>query len=294
MLNQTIAGTIALVDTNPDKLLGEAKDLAQGSAFHQNVRILSDTKYSISAKSHLVIITAGVAQKPGESRLALMDRNIQIMKSIIPRVLEHSPDAAICVVSNPCDIMTAVAAKIAGPSIPPGRIFGSGTCLDSSRLRSLLAQNLNIDTQSVSGYVIGEHGDSSVAVWSSVQIGGVRVLPKGIDQPDDMFKAMHREVVESAGDVIAKKGCTNWAVGLTGAYIGKAVLNDTHQIMPLSICVRGFHGITEDVFLSMPCSAGAHGVRRVIDMPLTQYEIDCFLKSAEAVWDVQRGFWDSI
>ena len=293
MLNQVTAGTIALVDVNAERLDGEAKDLAQGSAFHQNVRILADSNYNVSAKSHLVIVTAGVAQTVGESRLALIERNVNIMKSVIPRVLEHSPNAAICIVSNPCDIMTAVAAKIAGPSFPPGRIFGSGTCLDSSRLRSLLAKGLNMDAQSVSGYVIGEHGDSSVAVWSSVRIGGVPMLQSD-QEPGAMLHDMHRQVIDSAGDVIAKKGCTNWAVGLTGAYIGAAVLEDTHQIMPLSTCVRGLHGITEDVFLSIPCSIGAYGVRRIIDMPLSPYEVDAFLKSAETVWDVQKDVWDSI
>ncbi len=293
ILNQVTAGTIALVDMNADKLDGEAKDLAQGSAFHQRIRIEADTDYAVTAKSDLVIVTAGVAQRIGESRLALIERNVAIMKSIIPRLLEHSPNTPICIVSNPCDIMTAVAAKIAGPSIPPGRIFGSGTCLDSSRLRSLLAQGLNIDTQAVSGYVIGEHGDSSVAVWSSVRVGGVPMLAPG-QEPNEMMAAIHRDVVESAGVVIAKKGCTNWAVGLTGAYIGNAILDDTRQIMPLSTCVRGMHGITEDVFLSVPCSVGSHGVRRVIDMPLTQSEIDGFLKSAETVWKVQEGIWDKL
>ena len=293
MLNQVTAGTIALVDVDASKLDGEAKDLAQGSAFHQNVRILADSDYHVSAKSHLVIVTAGVAQKIGESRLALIERNVNIMKSVIPRVLENSPNAAICIVSNPCDIMTAVAAKIAGPSIPPGRIFGSGTCLDSSRLRSLLAKALNMDAQSVSGYVIGEHGDSSVAVWSSVRIGGVPMVQPD-EEPGDMLNDMHREVIESAGDVIAKKGCTNWAVGLTGAHIGAAVLGDTHQIMPLSTCVRGLHGITDDVFLSIPCSIGAYGIRRIINMPLSQFEVDAFLRSAETVWDVQKDIWDHI
>lgn len=293
MLNQTSAGTLALVDMNAEKLDGEAKDLFQGSAFHQNVRIEAGSEYDVTAKSHLVVITAGVAQKVGESRLALIERNVEIMKSIIPQVLAHSPHAAICIASNPCDIMTAVAAKLAGPTVPPGRIFGTGTCLDSSRLRSLLAKGLNLDTQSVQGYVIGEHGDSSVAVWSSVRIGGVPMLEPGAP-PSQMLKDMHAEVAESAGDVIRKKGYTNWAIGLTGAHIAHAVMADTRFIMPVSTCVRGLHGIQEDVFLSMPCSVGAHGVRRVIDLPLTQHEVDEFLKSAEAVWEVQKGVWDDL
>jgi L-lactate dehydrogenase len=208
ILNQEIAGCIALVDIDEEKLEGEAKDLRQGSAFHQRVRVEASSDYSITEDSHLVIITAGVAQKVGESRLSLVERNVRIMKFIMPEVLKHSPESPICIVSNPCDIMTAVAAKIAGPSVPPGRIFGSGTCLDSSRLRSLIAMALDVDSRSVHGYIIGEHGDSSIAVFSGVRVGGVPLLDHG-EKPTEAHFQMHREVVESAGDVIAKKGFTN-------------------------------------------------------------------------------------
>jgi len=293
MLNQTTAGTIALVDQNATKLDGEAKDLEQGSAFHQNVRVLASDTYAVSQDSHLVIITAGAAQNPGESRLNLVSRNVEIMKSIIPNVLTFSPHAAICIVSNPCDLMTAVASKIAGPSVPPGRIFGSGTCLDSSRLRSLLAKRLQVDGQAVSGFVMGEHGDTSVPVWSSVRVGGVPIL-KTDEKPSPVHDAMHAEVVDSAYDIIQRKGYTNWSVGLTGAYIGKAVLDDTRAIMPVSTCVRGMHGIEDDVFLSIPCVMGSHGVRKLIDLPLTDLEIDQFRNSADTLWGIQKDVWDEI
>lgn len=193
-------------------LHGEAKDFMQGSAFHNRMSIEASDDYSVSKNSDLVIVTAGVAQKPGESRLSLVERNAKIMSMIIPKVLQHSPDAPICIVSNPCDVMTAIAAKIAGPDVPTGRIFGSGTCLDSSRLRSLIAKSMDLDPRNVHGYVIGEHGDSSIAVWSAVRIGALSLLDNG-QQPDDTLKAMHRDVVNAAGDVIRLKGYTNWAVG---------------------------------------------------------------------------------
>ncbi|KAL7572552.1 hypothetical protein ACA910_000373 [Epithemia clementina (nom. ined.)] len=291
ILNQTTAGTIALVDMNEAKLIGEAKDLQQGSGFHENVRIIAGSTYEVSAQSSLVIVTAGAAQKPGESRLSLVERNTKIMQGIIPQVLAHSPDAAICIVANPCDIMTAVAARAAGPTVPAGRIFGSGTCLDSSRLQSLLAQKLDIDAQSVEGFVVGEHGDSSVALWSSVRVGGVPMLKAGED-PSPVHLAMHRAVIDSAYDVIQRKGYTNWAVGLTGAYIGKAVLYDQRKIITVSTCVRGLHGIEEDVFLSMPCSLGAHGVRRVVNLPMTPREIQEFQNAAKAIWKVQKDIWE--
>jgi L-lactate dehydrogenase len=154
-------------------------------------------------------------------------------------------------------------------------------------------QKLEIDAQAVSGYVIGEHGDSSIPVWSSVQVGGVPMLPAG-QAPSGIHQAMHAEVVNSAYDIIARKGCTNWAVGLTGAYIANAVLDDTRQIMPVTTCVRGMHGIENDVFLSMPCSIGVNGVRPVIDIPLTDLEKDQFCKSADTIWGMQKDIWDSI
>lgn len=223
----------------------------------------------------------------------LLERNVSIMKNIIPKVLTFSPNAAICIVANPVDVMTAVAAKIAGPGIPPGRIFGSGTCLDSSRLRSLISKKLDLDASAVHGYVIGEHGDSSVPVWSSVRVGGVPILKDG-EEPTPIHNDMHRQVVESAYDVIAKKGYTNWAVGLTGSYIARAVVDDTRQIMPVSTCVRGLYGIEEDVFTSMPCSVGSTGIQRVVRLPLTDSEQAKLLKSTETLWKMQKDIWDKI
>lgn len=238
LANSQIASTISLVDMNQSKIEGEADDMIHGSAFHARTTIEASTDYDIVDDSDLVIITAGAAQKPGESRLSLVGRNVAIMKNIIPSVLHYAPDAAICVVSNPCDIMTAVASKIAGPSVPPGQIFGSGTNLDSSRLRSIIANSVNVDARDVSGFVIGEHGDSSVAAWGTFNVAGVPVLEPG-EEPNDTHIRMHRAVVESAGDVILKKGYTNWAVGMATVDIAKAVLGDHMGILPVSTCVRG-------------------------------------------------------
>lgn len=294
ILNQDLCGTLALVDIDKKKLEGEAKDFLQGSAFHQRITIEASDDYAISEQSHLVIITAGAAQRSGESRLGLVTRNIKIMGMVVPQVLKHSPDAAICIISNPVDVMTAVATKIAGPSVPVGRIFGSGTCLDSSRLRSLIAKSMDLDPKNIHGYVIGEHGDSSIAVWSSVRVGGLPLLHNKDQEPDDTLKSLHQEVVHSAGDVIKLKGYTNWAIGFSGAHIARAVLNDTRSIFPVSTCVRGLYGIQEDVFLSVPCSISTQGVRRLSVLPLTDAEEKGFINSAKKVWEVQKGIWDTI
>ncbi len=195
-------------------------------------------------------------------------------------------------VSNPCDVMTAVASKLA-KDLPPGQIFGSGTVLDTGRFRQLIASSLNLDIRSVSGYVVGEHGDSSLAVWSSVQNGGVKLLPPG-KEPGDLENAIHAEVVNAAGVVIEKKGYTNWAVGMACAEIAEVVLKDLRLVMPVSTCVRGYAGVKKDVFLSVPCVVGAKGVIRVFDLEFTATEKALFRKSAHTVWEAQRDVWDSI
>jgi len=295
LINQGISSTLALVDLNEEKLIGEAKDLQQGSAFHHRIIIEASTDYDITNNSHLVIVTAGAAQKKDQSRLELIGVNVKIMKFIIPQVLKYSPHASICIVSNPCDIMTAVAAKIAGPDVAPGRIFGSGTALDSSRFRCLIAKTVGgIDPSSVHAYIIGEHGDSSVAVYSSIRIGGIPLLQHG-EKPKKTHLDLHKEVVDSAMDVIRRKGYTNWAIGLATARIAKVVVGDLCAIIPISTCVRGiYNNVEKDVFLSVPCVVGSSGVKKVLQLPLTDDEMLLFEKSAAQVWEVQKDIWDRV
>lgn len=293
ILNQDICGTLAMVDIAKDKLKGEALDFQQGSGFHQRTKILASDKYDITADSDLVVITAGVAQKPGESRLSLVERNAKIMGFIVPPVVQHSPNATILVVSNPCDIMTAIAAKLAGPTFPQGKIFGAGTCLDSSRFQTLIAESMDLSPRNVHGYIIGEHGDSSIPVWSSVRVGALPLLEPG-EEPDDTLKAIHKAVVDAAYTVINLKGYTNWAIGMSTAFIAKAVLNDTRSIIPVSTCVRGLYGVEDDVFLSVPCSLCSDGVQRIAVLPLTESEQATFRKCAKGIWEVQKPIWDSL
>ena len=206
-----------MIDIATQKLEGEAKDFQQGSAFHQHTTILASDKYDVSADSDLVIITAGLAQKPGETRLSLVGRNAKIMKMIMPQVLKYSPNASILIISNPCDIMTAIAAKIAGPDFPQGKVFGAGTCLDSSRLQTFIAQSMDLDPRNVHGYIIGEHGDSSIPVWSSVRVGALPLLKPG-QEPDEILLDIHKAVVNCAYDVINLKGYTNWAIGKSDSH----------------------------------------------------------------------------
>ena len=293
ILNQDMCGTIAMIDQNKNKLEGEAKDFQQGADFHQATKIKASTEYDVSSNSDLVIVTAGAAQQPGQSRLALLETNVRIMESIIPEVIKYSPNAAIMIATNPCDIMTAVASKIAGPSFPQGKVFGAGTAIDSSRFQTIIANSMDLDPNSIHGYIIGEHGDSSIPVWSSVRIGAIPLLQPG-EEPSDTLKAVHKAVVDSAYDVINLKGYTNWAIGMSAAYIAKKVLNDTRTIIPVSTCVRGLYGVEEDVFLSLPCNISREGVLGVSKLPLTDTEEEAFRACAKRIWEIQEPIWDKI
>ena len=292
LLNRNAVGALALCDIDEEKLIGEAMDLRQGSAFYSRVRIDASSNYAVTSDSDLVIVTAGTARRPGETRLDLVARNAGIVRSIIPKILDANPHGpAICIVSNPADVMTAVAARAAVPyDLPPGRIFGSGCVLDSSRLRSLIASTFDVDTSSVHGFVIGEHGDSSVPVWSSISVGGSNLIPPG-GKPNEAHRAMHADVVKSGAEVIKRKGHTNFAIGLAVARIAEAVLKDERTFLPVSTCVRGYAGVKQDVYLSVPCCVGATGVVRVIDLFLTEDEADAFRASADAVWKCQEECW---
>ncbi|XP_032344783.1 L-lactate dehydrogenase C chain isoform X2 [Camelus ferus] len=197
ILLKDLADELALVDIAVDKLKGETMDLQHGSLFFHTSKIVSGKDYSVSANSKLVIVTAGARQQEGESRLALVQRNVNIMKSIIPTIVEHSPDCKMLVVSNPVDILTYVVWKISG--LPVSRVIGSGCNLDSARFRYLIGEKLGVHPTSCHGWIIGEHGDSSVPLWSGVNVAGVALKtldPKlGTDSDKDHWKNIHQQVV---------------------------------------------------------------------------------------------------
>ena len=193
------------------------------------------------------------------------------------------------VVSNPVDIMTYLTWKISG--FPSSRVFGSGTSLDSSRFRTLVAARLGTATTSVHGLIVGEHGDTSVPVWSQLNVAGVRLarLNPAIGQEDDpeQWCRVHTAVVRSAADVIEAKGYTNWAIGLTAAYLIESVLRNEHRVIPVSTRVRGIYGIEEDVFLSVPAVIGARGISHTVAVELSESEQEKLRESARKIHDVQ-------
>lgn len=290
ILTQELTTELALVDIQADKLRGEMLDLQHAAAFLTGTKIVADTDYAVTAGSDICVITAGARQREGESRLDLVERNLHLFKSIVPQLVKHSPDAILLVVSNPVDILTHIAWKLSG--LPSNRVLGSGTNLDSSRFRFLIADHLDVNAQDVQAYIIGEHGDSSVALWSSISVGGVPVVSllekEQIPYEKETLENIHRVVVNGAYEVIKLKGYTSWAIGYSAASLVKSIVRNQKRIHPVSVLAKGFHGIEDDVFLSLPAQLGAAGILGVANIPLTGEETQRLNLSAKAIFGVQN------
>ncbi|CAG9138123.1 unnamed protein product [Plutella xylostella] len=271
MLTQNVTNDVALVDMMGDKLKGEMMDLQHGSAFMRNAKVNASQDYSITAGSKICIVTAGVRQREGESRLDLVQRNTDVLKCIIPQLVKYSPDAIFLIASNPVDILTYVTA----------------------RFRYLLSEKLGIAATSCHGYIIGEHGDSSVPVWSGVNIAGVRLSdlnPKiGTEEDPEDWQQIHQSVVKSAYEVIKLKGYTSWAIGLSLSQLARTILTNANSVHAVSTYMKGEHGVEEEVFLSLPAVLGHNGVVDVIRQPLTEKEAEQLRQSAALMAQVQAG-----
>jgi L-lactate dehydrogenase len=286
------ARTVALMDVNRSKVEAEVLDLRHGGMFVPEAEVIGSDDVEVCRDADVVVVTAGAKQRPGQSRLDLAEATIGLTKKILPGLVEVAPDATFILVTNPVDVVTYAAQKISG--LPPQRVFGSGTVLDSSRLRQAISQHVGVATGNVHAYIAGEHGDSEIALWSSARIAGMpllewKALPGRPALDETARDAIARDVVESAYRVIEGKGATNYAIGLAATRIVEAVLNDEHRVMPVSSRLNGFHGIT-DVCLSVPTVVDARGATTTVDIPLSDDEIAGLRASAEHVQQVQRRF----
>lgn len=291
ILTQKVSSDVALVDCIKDKLKGEMLDLQHGSPFLNGAKINASTDYAITAGSRICIVTAGARQREGETRLDLVQRNTDIIKGIIPELVRYSPNTILLIVSNPVDILTYVAWKLSG--LPRNKVIGSGTNLDSSRFRFLISEKLGISPRSCHGWIIGEHGDSSVPIWSGVNVAGVHlseINPSiGTSKDAEKWSDVHGEVVKSGYEVIRLKGYTSWAIGLSVSQIVGSILRNACNIHAVSVPVKGLHGIEEDVFISLPAVLGEEGVTDIIKQPLTPDERLQLQKSAKLMGSVQAN-----
>ena len=290
ILLKGLSDELALVDVDEGRLKGETMDLQHGSPFVKMPNIVSSGDYLVTANSNVVIITAGARQEKGETRLNLVQRNVAIFKLMMSSIVQYSPRCKLIVVSNPVDILTYVAWKLS--AFPQNRVIGSGCNLDTARFRFLIGQRLSIHSESCHGWILGEHGDSSVPVWSGVNIAGVPLkelnLDIGTDKDPEQWKNVHRDVVASAYEIIKMKGYTSWAIGLSVADLTESILKNLRRVHPVSTRIKGLYGINEEVFLSVPCILGETGITDLIKVKLAPEEEARLQKSAKTLWDIQK------
>ncbi|OBB77837.1 L-lactate dehydrogenase [Mycobacterium sp. 852014-52144_SCH5372336] len=284
------AGALALYDINAKKVRAELLDLNHGSQFVPHCPTIGSDDIGITAGSRIIIVTAGAKQDEGQTRLDLATANVAMAQSLTPQLLEQSPDAVIVFVTNPVDVVTYAAVEAVGTD--DGRIFGSGTVLDSSRFRYLIAQQADLAVANVHGFIVGEHGDSQIPLWSSVSIGGVPAEKFRIDGTVVFDEPTRNEisaaVVNAAYEVIAGKGATSLAIGLSTARIIEAILYDQHRVLPVSTVQRGVYEIT-DVCLSLPTVVTAAGAGRVLEVPLSVSELLSLQGSAATLKQAQTS-----
>ena len=242
--------------------------------------------FIVVTDADVVVITAGAKQQPGQSRLDLADANVRMCRTLVPQLLEVAPDAVLLLVTNPVDVLTYAALRVSG--LPPSRVIGSGTVLDSSRLRQLVAQHTGVGVRHVHAYIAGEHGDSEIPLWSTASIGAVPLLEWRLADRPPLDRAARDEilrgVVTSAETIIRGKGATNYAIGLAGARILEAILSDEHAVLPVSSQLSG-DGL-DDVCLSMPSIVASEGLVTVLPTPLSDEERAGLRASADTVRDV--------
>jgi L-lactate dehydrogenase len=284
-----VGRTIALYDLDAAKARAEVLDLNHGLQFVPAATMVGSDDLEVCRGADLVVVTAGAKQRPGQTRLELAHANVEMCRDLVPRLLEVAPDAILLLVTNPVDVVTHAALRYSG--LPPNRVFGSGTVLDSSRLRLLIAQHCGVAVQNVHAYVAGEHGDSELPLWSSASIGSVPLLRWNVPGRPALDAAARAEIVRrvvgAAEEIIRGKGATNYAVGLAAARIIEAVLYDERQVLPVSSLLDGFAGIS-DVCLSVPSVIDRAGVDTVLPVPLSDEEAAGLHRSAAAVRDVVR------
>lgn len=286
LMESGLFSEMVLIDANKEKAEGEALDIGHGAPFSRPTKIYAGD-YKDIADAAIVIVTAGAGQKPGETRLDLVKKNVGIFKSVIPQITEYNKDGILLIVANPVDILTYAAAKISG--FPENRVFGSGTVLDTARFKYLLGQHLEVDSRAVHAFIIGEHGDSEIAAWSSANVSGIPVNDfcemRGHFEHTKSMERIADEVKNSAYEIIEKKGATYYGIAMSVKRICEAIVRDEKSILPISSIQHNNYGIS-DVALSMPAIVGKDGVECTVPFELSKKEVEALQESAKTLREV--------
>lgn len=278
-----LASELVLIDVDMRRAEGEAMDLAHAVPFTKPIRVWAGD-YDDCEGAAVTVITAGAAQKPGESRRALVERNAAIFRQIVPRVAAANPDGVIIVTTNPVDVLSYEAWKMSG--LPPSAVIGSGTILDTARFRALLSEHFGVDPRSVHAFIAGEHGDSEVPIWSSANIAGMHLddfcAANGLEYDAAAMTAIFEKTRDAAYEIIARKGATYYAVGAGLLRIVEAIIRDQRTVLSVSSLITDYYGIS-DVYLSLPCVLHREGVERILRLDLSPSESNGLRHSADVL-----------
>lgn len=286
LIQRGLFSEMVLIDANQDKAEGEAMDLSHGLPYTATMDIHVGN-YDDIADCALVIVTAGANQKPGETRIDLIDKNVAILKHIVPEISKRNYEGILMIVSNPVDVLTYAAYKISG--FPAHRVIGSGTVLDTARLKNLLGEHLDVDSRNVHAVIIGEHGDSELAVWSGANVSGIPLhhfceLRGHFDHKGSMQR-LYEGVRDSAYEIIARKGATYYGIAMAVGRIAEGIVRDEHAVLPISVVLDGEYGL-DGLCLSIPSIVGKDGVHKVLEIPLDESEYAALHASADRLREV--------
>jgi len=284
LLNQNVCDELILIDIDKKRALGEAMDLNHGLAFSGSHMRISAGEYADCRDADIVAISAGVAQKPGETRLELLKRNKEVFRSIIGPVTESGFSGIFLVATNPVDIMTRITYELSG--FPAGRVLGTGTALDTARLRYLLGSKLKVDPRNIHAYVFGEHGDSEFIPWSQAMIATKQIIEL-IDNGEtvlqrDNLTEIEEEVRTAAYKIIEAKRATYYGIGMAMTRLTKAILGDENSVLTVSALLKGEYG-QQGVFAGVPCIINKNGVQRILELNLTQQELEKLNNSCDVL-----------
>ncbi len=286
LLNEEIFSEIVLIDRNKEKAEGEAMDLSHGLPYRSNMNIYVG-EYKDIKDASIVILTAGANQKEGETRLDLIHKNASIIRSIIQEIKPIEMEGILLVVSNPVDILTHIAYVESG--LPKNRVFGSGTVLDTARLKYLISKHLDVDAKNVHAVIIGEHGDSELVTWSIANISGIPLNEfcelRGHYNHEEAMKKLYESVRDSAYEIIKRKGATYYGVAISVAHIASCIVNNTHTMLPLSTELDGEYGVN-GIALSVPSIVGRDGIEKVLEIKLSDNEQKQLLSSAKIIKEI--------
>ncbi len=288
-LQQGLFSHLVLLDVNPAKAEGEAMDLSDGLPYGAAMEITAGT-YDDLADCALVVITAGVNQKPGETRLELIERNAAILQGILGEITTRSFGGILLIVSNPVDVLTYTAWKLSG--LPRERVIGSGTVLDTARLKQLLGEELGVDSRNIHAFIIGEHGDSELAVWSGANVSGLDLDDfcrlQGKVLQSSAMERLYREIRDSANEIIRRKGATYYGIAMAVGRIAECIVKDEHAVLPISVVLEGEYG-QEGLALSIPAIVGRNGLEKILEIPLGPAEQAALDASARQLKDAIAG-----